>query len=126
MGKREELDVAFVTGTEIYAGLLADAGLVLDTGLLLARLQNTLVSSVPEERSCASVTEPSIATCQWIDGDPHWSDSCKCGVPAVEGTAWCETHLSKIFEPPKSEIGAVSPLAEGSLVTTASQVLEEF
>ena len=123
MRERKDLGLTFVSGTEIYAGLLVDAGFAFDVGHLLSVVQNTLVLPAPAEHAAALDSKPFIATCQWIDGDPHWSDTCKCGAPATEGTAWCKTHLSRVFEPLKSVNKTVSPLPEGSMAITASQAL---
>ncbi len=34
-------------------------------------------------------------TCQWIDGEPRLNDSCKCGLPARRGSAYCDEHLDR-------------------------------
>lgn len=34
-------------------------------------------------------------TCQWIEGLPSEMDSCKCGIPSIEGSSYCMQHYKK-------------------------------
>lgn len=34
-------------------------------------------------------------TCQWIEREPSWKDSCKCQAKPVPSSPWCQAHLAK-------------------------------
>ena len=39
--------------------------------------------------------------CQWIAGEPSWSDDCKCEEPALEGESWCSHHRLRAYGLPE-------------------------
>lgn len=107
MQKIDHMTVRVISGAEFFACLLADAGLAVEEEDLYAVARTVIGSSHSTEigGSAAATTTAPAGTCQWIAGDPHWNDACKCGVRALDGTAWCGSHLAKIYMDTEEAMG---------------------
>lgn len=54
-----------------------------------------------DSRPSAANTARRARTCQWIEGEPSPSESCKCGAP-VQCGVYCERHRQRaIYIPPR-------------------------